>query len=99
MKLILTSEQFTLANGAYYSPAFAQDSQDSLISVAVWLTGDGVVSMQASIDEAVWVDVTNTSFSAGVAGGLQTYTECHYGLVYRIKTTVAPAAAAAQILI
>jgi len=49
--------------------------------------------MQASMDELVWVDVANTSFSAGTAGGLQTYTDCHYGLVYRIKTTVEPTAA------
>ncbi len=43
--------QFSENNGAYYSPAFRQDSKDNIITVAIELAVTGNVSMQTSLDE------------------------------------------------
>lgn len=96
MKIYLTSSNFTNVEGVYYSPAFKQDINDSVITVAVWTEAPATASMQSSINGTDWVDVTNTSFSVNTAG-LQTFVDCHYGLVHRIKIDALPTNA--QILI
>lgn len=89
MVINFLSEQFTLSGGYYYSPAFKQDEKDVLVSVAVWLSENGTASIQASLNETDWVPVENTSFTCSTSG-LQTYTDCHYGLVYRLKIDKLP---------
>lgn len=84
--LELTSSNFTLSNGSYYSTAFRQDETDGFVSVAVWLSDPGTASMQASMNGVDWVDVFNTEFTCANSG-LQTYTDCHSKLLYRIKTS------------
>lgn len=96
MKLNFAQNQFTEADGYYYSPAFLQSSDDSLIAVAVWLSTNGSCSMQASIDGVDWIDIENTTFNCSPAG-LQSYTDCLYELIFRIKANQEPTKA--QILL
>jgi hypothetical protein len=51
MTITLTSDNFTLVSGAYYSSPFKQDSSDSLLSIGVTLNTNGNASLQSSIDE------------------------------------------------
>ena len=96
MTINLTSGNFTLNGGLYYSSAFIQNSDDSFMTVAIWTSESSTASMQASLNEVDWIDVANTSFTVSNAG-LQTFVECHLGLKYRIKIDHLPIKA--QILI
>lgn len=86
MILIMSGDQFTLDTGAYYSPPFKQDTVDILVTVVVKLTESGTYSMQESIDEVTWVDVPDSTVTCNTTG-LQTFTDCHYDLSYRIKAS------------
>jgi len=77
--------QFSENNGAYYSPAFRQDSKDNIITVAIELAVTGNVSMQTSLDEINWFNVDGTTFVCSPSG-LQTFVDCQWELIYRIKT-------------
>jgi len=96
MVINLKPENFTEVSGAWYSSAFIQNAQDVLMTVAIWADGEGEASLQGSINETDWVDLVDTTFTIDDAG-LQTYTDCHLGLKYRIKSTIEPISA--QVLI
>lgn len=88
MILELTGASFTDVAGTYYSPPFKQGVEDTLMTVAVWLALAGTASMQESIDGIDWVDVPDSSISCNLHG-LQTFIDCQYDLLCRIKTTQA----------
>ncbi len=85
MNISLTGNQFTLNSGFYYSPPFAQDEKDTLLSIGVTLNVNGEASLQSSIDEINWDDITDSTFTCDPFG-LQSFIDGHYLLVYRIKT-------------
>jgi len=88
MIINLTSDNFTLDTGNYYSSPFKQDTNDTFLSIGVTLGVNGDASLQSSIDETNWDDVTDSTFTCDPFG-LQSYTNGHSLLVYRIKTTQA----------
>ena len=92
----LSASNFTEVSGTWYSSPFIQGAADVLMTIAIWANGTGEASLQGSINEIDWVDLVDTTFDIDDAG-LQTFTDCHLGLKYRIKTTIAPTKA--QILI
>lgn len=87
MLITYSQSEFTLDTGVYYSPSFKTGKKDDLLTVAPILTGAGTVSMQSSIDEVNWYDVSDTDISCN-PGGLQQYREAQEDLFYRIKSTV-----------
>lgn len=92
MVINITPENFTEVSSVWYSSAFVPNASDILMSVAIWANGTGEASLQGSINELDWIDLADTTFTISNAG-LQTYTDCHLGLKYRIKSTIAPTAA------
>lgn len=88
MTISLTAANFTLASGSYYSSAFKQDEKDTIFSIGVTLGVNGEASLQSSIDEINWDDITDSNFTCDPFG-LQTYMNGHFQLVYRIKATQA----------
>lgn len=95
MIINFTPQDFT-EDILFYSPAFKQSAGDTLVTVAVWLSVTGTTKLQASINKIDWVDIADTTFDCNLVG-LQTYVDCHLGLVYRIVTS--EAITKAQILI
>ena len=89
MIIKLTTSQFTEDNGYYYSPGFMQDIKDTMVTVAVWLSEPGEITIEASIDQVEWVEIGGSSFTCNNIV-MQTYVDCHHGLAYRVKSDKAP---------
>lgn len=87
--LELSADNFSEVGDIWYSTAFMQEELDSLITVAIWADGTGEASLQGSMNEIDWISLTGTEFPINDAG-LQTFSDCHIGLKYRIKSTIAP---------
>jgi hypothetical protein len=85
MILEFTSDQFAnIGGGLYQSPEFRQDSDDILVTIVVNLAEAGSFSMLESIDGVVWSPVENSTVVCDLVG-LQTFTDCHYDLMYKIS--------------
>lgn len=92
----LNSTNFTFSSGFYYSDAFKQDEKDGYMSIGVTLGVNGDVSLQSSIDEVNWDDITDSVFTCDPFG-LQSFSDGHSLLAYRLKAS--QAVVSAKILI
>lgn len=86
MILEFTGNQFVEDGGLYESPEYKQSIDDILMTVIVHLTVAGSFSMLESIDGVTWIPVPDSTVTCNLVG-LQTFTDCHYDLRYKIRTT------------
>lgn len=89
MIINLTSANFTLESGSYYSAPFRIDSSDTLVTVAMYLADTGTTSLQNSLNETDWADIPDSSFVCNLFG-LQTYSNADINLVFRTKSDQEP---------
>jgi len=89
MIINLKDTDFTLNTGSYYSAPFKVDTKDTLLSIGVYLAVSGTASLQVSINETDWSDISESSFICNLFG-VQIYSNADINLVYRIKTDQAP---------
>lgn len=87
MELNFSSANIILTGGIYYTPSFIIDKNDSLLTAQVTLTESGNASFQSSIDGITYFDVANTTIAC-VPSGLESFAECQYGLLYRLKSLI-----------
>jgi hypothetical protein len=85
MILTFTADNFTLDTGFYYSLPILLETNDTLMSVEVQLTGNGEVIIQQSISGNTWYDIINATIICAPSG-MESYIECQPKLQYRLKS-------------
>ena len=85
----LTADNFTLDTGSYYSAPFRINSNDTLLTIGIYLENIGTTSLQSSLNEIDWADIPDSSFVCNLFG-LQTFSNADINLVFRTKSDQAP---------